>query len=302
MGTRIRLFAAFAFAAVGLAAPPCAPGADIALMIPNTYILEGDDPANDDPPGAKEFTIETLMADHGGLYALVTRLEEAGHNVKMYGSDTDDPAVVKAENDLVYIPEAIGSTSIDTDYVDSPIPLIIAETFLLDNMGFTNGVDAGFSNNLHADTFVIANPDHPITQGLPAEFVITIDDPERGQPATAILNSFTDSAIIGILNDVGVGEVLVTASGYDSRVSAAITDSPMVIAAEKGALLDNGTPIRARWVFLPFADLEIIETPETPAYEERTYALLNDMAWQLILQAIDWALAEDSGVPDWTVR
>ena len=275
---------------------------DIAVLIPQGWILEGDDPANDIPPGAKDFTFEGIELIHSfSFFRFISHLEDTGFNVKLYGSDTDDPVEVQSNSDVIYIPEAIGSASVLADYRNSPTPVIVAETFLLDDMGFVSITD-GLSNDLNANMLKVVNPNHPITQGLPEVFPIGIPDPAANEPSFVVLNSFKTPALLADLANANVGEVVVTASGFDVRdPMGPLEDNPAVIAVETGTGLVGGGSTQARWVYLPFSDKAVVESPINAASDGRTYELLSDFGFQIIVQAVEWALEQSANISGWEV-
>lgn len=280
----------FVFAVLGLmAAPMRASAANIAVLIPQAWILEGDDPANDDPPGAKEFTFETIMAQHDGVYSLIVHLEEElGHNVKPYGTDTDVPSEVIEQNDLIFITEQIGSGSVAGDYRGSTTPVINTEGFLLDDFGFTLG-EALFSGDLGANQIRITNPDHPITRGLPETFAPSVDSETTGEPQIIHFSSVTDPLIIVEELENTILAVLPEATNTEFE------NTPILFALEAGTTLDTGDETQARWVFPLYSDTVI------PDVDLHTYSYLNELGWQLLDQSIAWALGGDTGVYDWPI-
>ncbi len=269
---------------------------NIALLIPQALILEGDDPVND--PIAKEFTIETLEIEQIGLFWLVNHLEnDLGHTVNIYGSDNDDPGVVEEENDLIFISEAIGSGSVAGDYRVSIKPVIFTESYLLDDMGFSNGESAWTGGAMTTEVKIV-NQNHPITQGLPETFTISQTNPDTGEPYAVTFGAPTDLSIM-----LDIGEVLsvLPSSVNESADGAEMPeDTPWLIAVEEGTELDAGDTNLARWVFLGYSDVipneEYGGDPET-----RTLSVLSDLGVQLLDQAIAWALGETVNVMDWAL-
>ncbi|RJP30123.1 MAG: hypothetical protein C4527_10475 [Candidatus Omnitrophota bacterium] len=271
--------------------------ADIAVLIPQAAILAGDDPVND--PLAKEFTIETLI-ERGdvGIAWLINHLEQdLGHTANIYGTGEDDPGLVEEENDLIFITEEIGSGSVGRDYRIANKPVIFTESYILDDMGFTNGQSA-FTGGAMTTTLKVVNSNHPITRGLPETFVPTINDPATGAPYVVTFGTVTD---LGIL--AGIGDVLVvmptsvneSANGVDLPA-----DAPVVIALEAGSTLDAGDKNDARWVFIGYSDVD-----PNAAYggvpEERTLNVLNEHGIRLLDQIIAWALGETVEIDNWNV-
>jgi hypothetical protein len=277
-------------------------GANIALLIDEGNILAGDDPVHD--PEAKQFTIETLVENgDAGLVWLINHLEkDLGHTVNIYGSNTDDPAQVEKDNDLIFISEELGSGSVAGDYRIAAKPVVFAEAYLLDDMGFTNNQSA-FTGDSIATEIKIVNPNHPITRGLPETFTATIPDKTTGKPIIPTFSTVTDTAILV----EGIGEILAVLPSSIDVSNAGVPNSddvPVVIAVEAGSELDQGDRNEARWVFLGYSD--DIE-PTFPDFggdpDIRTMAILSEPAIRLLDNTIAWALGQEpQSVEDWSVR
>ena len=289
---------------VGLTVCVLNPGwaANIALLIDQGNIVPGDDPVN--VPDDKQFTIETLVENgDAGLVWLINHLEQdLGHTVNIYGSGSDDPGLVEEENDLIFISEELGSGSVGSDYRIAMKPVVFAEAYILDDMGFTNGQSA-FTGDAITTEIKIVNPDHPITRGLPETFTATIPDETTGEPIIPTFSSVTD---ISILVE-GIGEILaVLPSSIDvSNEGAPISENtPLVIAVEAGTELDEGDMNEARWVFLGYSDdIEDFFEDYGGDLETRTMAVLSEPAIQLFDNVIAWALGEEPvAVGDWSIR
>ncbi len=270
---------------------------NIAVLIPQSAILAGDDPAHDEL--AKEFTIETLGMEHVGIFWLVNHLEDdLGHTVNLYGTDEDDPGMVEEENDLIFITEEIGSGSVAGDYRIALKPVIFTESYILDDMGFTNGQSA-FTGGAMTTEIKVVNSNHPITQGLPETFVPTKIDENTGEPYVPTFGTLTDTSILV----EGVGDVLVVMPSSINESADGVdlpADAPIVIALEAGSELDFGDVNEERWVFFGYSDVDPNE-----AYggvpEERTLNILNDLGIQLLDQTIAWALGETVDISSWNL-
>ncbi|MEW6234573.1 MAG: hypothetical protein AB1656_04240 [Candidatus Omnitrophota bacterium] len=271
---------------------------NIALLIPTTLFLMGEDPIN--YPEDKEFLLETMADMEPGLQWLVLHLEkDLGHLVNIYNSASDVPADVQAANDLIFISEALGSGSIAADYKNSKKPVICTEFYLLDDMGLTNGQSSftGGASNLDS-TIKFVNTNHPIAQGLPAEFIVTINDEATGKPAVATFGTVTNPDLLH-----GVGEVLaVLPTSIDESASGAELPEnvPILIVVEKGTSLDNGGTSQANWVFLGYSDVNpVADYGGVPG--TRTLALLNANGVKLLDNVVAWAFGQLTSVDQWTI-
>lgn len=247
---------------------PAVFSADIALLIPQGWILDGDDPVND--PDAKAFTIESIELEHHlGIFALIQRLEnELGHTVNLYGTDTDVPSEVIANNDLIFISEAISSGSVAGDYRSSTKPLMNTEAFLFDDLGLTFG-ESNFNGDLASSEVKVVNADHPIMQGFPETFTISVDNAE-GMPQLVDFSTLVDPLVLAEQFEQNVIAVLPTAVGSDFE------DLPAVMAFDAGTELDTGDQTQARWAFVLYSDTTL---PDIDGLY--TYNFLNDDGWKL---------------------
>ncbi len=275
--------------------------ANIALLVPTGLFLMGEDPVN--IPEDKEFLLETMEVEQAGLYWLVLHLEnDLGHTVNIYNSDEDDPGIVEDSNDLIFISEALGSGSVAADYRISLKPVIFAEAYILDDMGFTGGSSA-FTGDAIATEIKITNPSHPIAAGLPETFTATVVDETTGEPIMPTFSTITDTSIL--LEGIGeVIAVLPTSIDVSNDGSENSPDAPIVIAVEQGTELDAGDTADARWIFLGYSD-DIEDTFEDYGgkLDTKTLAVLSDEAILLLDNCITWALGEEPvRVSNWSIQ
>ena len=102
---------------------------------------------------------------------LIDKLKSWGFTVESHGHQEKAPGTpIKGGFDFVFISESTGSVNILGAYTDSTIPVVNAETWTFDDMGFTPN-DATFNSDA-GDTLEIVNPDHPITEGFPEKVKI----------------------------------------------------------------------------------------------------------------------------------
>lgn len=274
----------------------CAAGAEkVAFLIPQSNVIAGDDPVND--PVAKQTVLDNLeTSGEVGLVWLTTHIERnLGYTVNFYGTDEDVPDDVMAANDLIFISEAIGSSSVAADYRVSTKPVIFTEAYILDDMGFTNS-NSAFTGGAMTSDIKITNSNHPITKGLPENITVSQKNPETGAPYVICFGTLNDLSILA------VGEVLAVlpTSIEESDGSSLPENAPILIVLEKGSPLDIGDTNTARWVFLGYSDVIPNETyggiPET-----RTLSVLSDLGIQLLDRCIAWALGKPTGIAAWSL-
>ncbi|MFQ6042985.1 MAG: hypothetical protein ACE5PV_19200 [Candidatus Poribacteria bacterium] len=94
---------------------------------------------------------------------IIEHLEKWGFTVEPHGHLEKHP--VKLDGiDLVFISESTSSANILGAYKDSTVPVVNAETWTYDDMGFAPN-DTGFNHDV-GDTLKIVKKDHPITKGF----------------------------------------------------------------------------------------------------------------------------------------
>jgi hypothetical protein len=94
---------------------------------------------------------------------LIEHLEKWGFTVESHEHLEKQP--VKLDGvDLVFISESTSSANILGAYTDSTVPVVNAETYTYDDMGFAPD---GTFNDAVGDTLKIVKKDHPITKGFP---------------------------------------------------------------------------------------------------------------------------------------
>ena len=103
---------------------------------------------------------------------IIEYLEKWGFTVEPHAHDAKHP--VKLDGiDLVFIAESTSSGNILGAYTDSTVPVVNAETYVYDDMGFATD---GTFNSDPGDTFIILNKNHPITKGFPDK--VKVHNPE----------------------------------------------------------------------------------------------------------------------------
>ncbi len=269
---------------------------DVAVLVAGGLFEGVFDPNNDDFD--REFIMETFELEEPGIGWLVQHLEDdLGHTVNLINSDEDDPAEVEEMNDLIIVTESLGSGSVGGDYAGSSKPFITTEFFLMDDMGLTGGASE-FTGGAFNDGSVvtIAEPNHPIAQGLPETFGITVDDPETGEPAQVTFGVVTNPSILTTGTVVGV---LPTSNNASDSDAALPENVPFLIAVDTGEAGND-----ARWAFIGYSDVNRSSAQGGEDDLQRTLALLNEDGIQLLDNTIAWALGEDGGssINDWSIR
>lgn len=273
--------------------------ANIALLVPTDLFLMEEDPVN--VPEDKTFLLETMSMNQAGLYWLVNHLEkDLGHVVNIYNSDQDDPIQVQDTNDLIFISEALGSGSVAADYRTSVKPVVFAEAYILDDMGFTNGQSA-FTGDAVSTEIKIVNPNHPIARGISETFIATVQDKTTGEPIVPTFSTVTDTAIliegVGVIIAVLPSSIDVSNSGSQNSENV-----PVVIAVETGTTLDQGDQNTARWVFLGYSDdIEATFADYGGDPNTKTLAVLSKQAIQLLDNSVAWALGVITCLDLWPV-
>lgn len=122
-----------------------------------------------------------------GIINHIEYLRSQGHTVHIYGSQTDDILGIEhmdANNDVIIVSENPGSGETGTFYSKGNIPVIICESYVIDNYGiYTGASERCFCDeDINAREFRVAQPGHPIVQGLPEVFAPLPADPKTGKP------------------------------------------------------------------------------------------------------------------------
>jgi hypothetical protein len=184
----------------------------------------------DDPPGE---------ADQG----LIDIIAGLGFDVESHASGETQPVDISGAAAVV-IGEALGSGSITDAYKDVPIPVVITEAYILDDMKLaTNGT----FNTDPDTTIVIVDPSHPIAGGLTGDVQVVSSD---------VGNICSTSDIQGDAHVVANVKV----NGHTALATY-----------EAGALDMDGAAIPARRVFVfLFADMIPVLTDEGRGLVERS--------------------------------
>lgn len=160
-------------------------------------------------------------APPGGADATVkTRLEGLGFEVEVHSHTESHPVDVEGAA-VVFISESVLSGNVGGAYKDSPVPVIINEAWVLDDMNFAPGGEP-FSKNADL-SIIIKDPNHPIAGGLNGEVNVV----------------------------TGNGQILACSDLQgDVQIVATLANGDATLAAyEVGAKIADGSKVPARRVF-----------------------------------------------------
>ncbi|MFC1717029.1 hypothetical protein ACFL6S_25400 [Candidatus Poribacteria bacterium] len=159
----------------------------------------------------------------GAQDALIkARLEGMGFEVEAHSHDEAQPVDISGAA-AVFICESIGSGNIASAYKEAPIPVIICEAAVFDDMKFVIPTNL-YSKNPDL-SILITDPSHPVAGGLSGEVKVV----------------------------TGPGEILACAGLQgDLQVVATLNGDPCLMYYEKGAKVADGstTPARRACTFL----------------------------------------------------
>ncbi len=144
---------------------------------------------------------------------LVDYLEEWGYEIELREHLAKHPGNL-AGIDFVFISESTSSANILDAYEDSAIPVVNAESWTYDDMGFAPD---GTFNSDPGDDLTIVNSDHPITEGFKDKVTVS-------KPAVSLMTCS------GFEGDV---DILAVRSDIDDLVAISVY--------EKGAKTMKGT-------------------------------------------------------------
>lgn len=104
--------------------------------------------------------------------ALIDHVAALGFDVESHSQDEAQPVDISGAAGVL-IGEALGSGNITGAYKDAPIPVIITETYVLDDMQLATD---GTFNTTPDKAIVIVDPAHPIAGGLTGEVEIAAEE------------------------------------------------------------------------------------------------------------------------------
>ncbi|MEL6851365.1 MAG: hypothetical protein AAFP92_22780, partial [Bacteroidota bacterium] len=126
---------------------------------------------------------------NGGDAGIQTALQSLGFTVTIKGGPNTPVSAADAANvDLVFISSTVTSTNIGNMFTNVNKPVIVSESYLLDDMGMTGPVpvvDYGVANNV--SQLEITDPNHPIAQSISGTVSVTTANTSLrwGSPANA---------------------------------------------------------------------------------------------------------------------
>jgi len=213
-------------------------------------------------------TVLMVVTDVAGMtegqMIMQQHLEDLGMVVDPI-SEGDVTGTEGADYDLIFVHEAIGSSSVGAKFNNEPTPIMSTEFYIADDMGFAGGTtneDYGQTTvddpDLPAESFfLVDNPDHPILAGIDAGELEVYSEPAKMGWA----------AIQGDVSSIG-------SLSYDPTKSVFFT-------VELGAENMNGEYVpERRAYFFTFAEQE---------------PFMTDLAWDLFARTVRWCLHLDPG-------
>lgn len=183
----------------------------------------------------------------------IAHLEGKGFSVT-FKKDNEVTSEDAANYDLVFIGESSGSGYIGKKFINSKVPVIYAEPYVLDDVYLSSATSGTFGSYENQTSIQIKTSNHPLAAGLQGTVKV------YSQAGSVNFGKPSDEAII-----------IATAANDEEKAT--------IFAYEAGAKNVNGDPVPARQVstFL-FAGQEDMLTAE---------------GWKLIDEAVKWALSID---------
>jgi hypothetical protein len=183
---------------------------------------------------------------------IVAFLEERGLLVTPIDGRMLTPEIA-SDYDVVYISEVISSSTVGSKLNESPVPVVSAEHYIADDMGFAGPNEQEHYGKLEFSytDITIVDPGHPLAAGLSGDVTI-----------------YTDVGSVGF--SVPQGDVEVVAVVPD------IPEYAVIYGYDTGAVAMDGSIVPARRAF--YYLFEGMETLQTEA------------GWNLLGAAFAWAL------------
>ncbi|MEM9984212.1 MAG: hypothetical protein AAF804_03885, partial [Bacteroidota bacterium] len=118
---------------------------------------------------------------NNGDQALVTYFQTLGYQVTVKGGSNPAATADATGKDFVFISSTVNSAHIGTTFRDVPEPVIVSETYLLDDMGMVGHVDhVDFGLQNHVSQAVIVDPSSPLAQPLSGTVSVTTANTSLG--------------------------------------------------------------------------------------------------------------------------
>ncbi|MEW6234374.1 MAG: hypothetical protein AB1656_03215 [Candidatus Omnitrophota bacterium] len=254
--------------------------------------------------------LETQTAS-AGILNHIKRLEEQGHIVNIYGSQTDDQLgleYMEANNDLIIVSENPGSGETGAFYIGAKIPTIICESYLIDNYQLISNWSSGMpgDEDINAREFKVIKKDHPIARGLPEVFApLAIDVNGSGKPyignwtvlAMNSRNLFKQNVVIELVDPVAP---IPQENAYTLEPQC-----PVVWAFEKDET-PLGNPARVAFFGWGTENATGVGLADNPIFADGSTAgiyafdVIGDLGWKLWDNVVAWALGQEPvNVANW---
>jgi len=243
-----------------------------------------------------------------GILNHINRLREQGHTVHFYGSQTDDQLGIEhmeANNDLIILSETPGSGDTGSFYVGANIPVILCESYLLDDYQLQLDWETRHfgDEDINAREFRVVK-DHPITRGLPEVFAPLATDPATGKPYignwTVLAEGnrvlFPDNVLINLVDPV---------APIPQENDYVLTEPVPVIWAFEPGEAPRGNPARLAFVGWGTENPTGVGLADHPLFADGStsgiyaFDVMGDLGWQLWDQILNWALGIEVPVNNW---
>lgn len=263
------------------------------------------------------FIAEAILLEQqpssAGIVNHIQHLQDQGHTVNWYGSQTDDILgleYMEANNDLIIVSENPSSAETGTFYANSNIPVIICESYVLDDHQVFDDWDIRCfcDEDINAREFRVAR-EHPITQGFDETFApLAIDEDGSGLP------------YVGNWSVLAEGDRVTT---YQENVLLTLVDPVAPIPQENDYILTEPVPVlwafepgemplgnNARYIFFGWGTENAtgIGLEADPLFADGSTAgiyafdVVGEQGWRLWDSVVNWALGVESGVDTWSVH
>ena len=259
------------------------------------------------------FNAETQLlaaANTMGIVNHLAHLREQGHEVRIYGSQTDDALgleYMEAHNDLIIVSETPGSSETGTFYATSRIPVIICESYVLDNYQlFTDwDIRCFCDEDINAREFRVARQ-HPITAGLPEVFAPLATDPATGKPYIGNWTVLTEGDRVTTFSDNILLTLVDPVAPIPQENAYFLTEPVPVLWAFEPGQMPLGNQARAVFFGWGTENATGVGITGEPLFADGSTAgiyafdVTGDLGWQLWDRVVNWALG-GTAVSQWSV-
>lgn len=248
----------------------------------------------------------------GGILNHIEYLRSQGHTVHIYGSQTDDALGLdhmEANNDIIIVSENPSSAETGSFYMQSEIPVIICESYVLDDHGlFIDPSSCPCDEDINAREFRVNQPGHPIVDGLPETFAPLDTDPANGMPYVGNWSVLAEGDRIddGELDNIILTLVDPVAPIPQENAYVLTEPVPVLWAFDEGDAPFNN---QSKYVFFGWGTenatgVGIADDPLFAGGTSGIYAfdVTGDFGFQLWDRVINWALSDGATpVNHWSV-